>query len=368
MLYKENQFKYIIKIKKYWNVLYKSATFCKKLIKYTPSLNVFSLSYLDGKWINKIRSYVTFVTQITLFYNLCATLADETVVDWNEFAVENVEFLVFAIIISFTLILLVRKQIKTFIEFNKTFEIKYVNIFTSTDLICSFIINFIMSGLLVPLSFIIIIYSDNSLDLVLNSLAALFVLELDDQIVDLALNDERSIYLEYVSKQIFVEELINNDELSPYYKLITYNWHYNFIYDIDIKHISIKFNEDYDIYNSKNVLLKLDLRSGEFSNIITDGILTTLKDKYVTFRVVNENMCHVRLFYDTDFNTNPYWEIILDPHQRIIRRRIEKEGKFARLLTEEYEENKNPMPSFGTWFHFKWDNNKYTNGKSILLQ
>lgn len=359
LLYTTNQFKYIFKIKTYWTALYESAKFCKRLIKYTPSFNVYNLSYLDDRWINKIRSYVTFATQIILFFNLFHILQDDRLVDWSQDldAFEGYEYFVFAAVICVALVLLVRKQMNGFFEFNQTFELTLFGILSSLDLdlLFSLIINLVMSLLLVPLSFIIIIYSDNSLELVLNCLAALFVLELDDQVIDLALNDERCIYLDYIAKSIVVKQLINNEELEELNKLITYDWHYNFVYAMDAKLMSLRFDDDCDVYNAQDVLvpLRLDLRSGEWSNVMEPS---TLKQRYLCFRIVNENMCHLRLLNDRDIEAASYWELIIDPFEKIMRRRREKEGLFARLLTQKYDQGRNPTPCRGTWFFVKWSN------------
>eukprot|EP00484_Ammonia_sp_Unknown_P020072 CAMPEP_0197031464 /NCGR_PEP_ID=MMETSP1384-20130603/10460_1 /TAXON_ID=29189 /ORGANISM="Ammonia sp." /LENGTH=842 /DNA_ID=CAMNT_0042460997 /DNA_START=56 /DNA_END=2584 /DNA_ORIENTATION=+ len=353
LLGEENLFKYVLKIKRYWTVLYESAKFCKRLIKYTPNINAYTLSYLDGSPINRMRSIIVFLVQMLLFYNLVISLTDADIIDWQQqWEDYRAEFLVFAVFLGVALIFLVRKQITGYFEFRKVFMMTLRTM--TMDIWLSAVINLGMSVLLIPLSCIIIVYSDNSLELVLNSVAALFVLELDDEVVDLALNDEKSIYLEYINQYILVANLVNDASLNNYNRLITRNWHYNFVYKINTKEMTIDFDPDVDV--EKSALARLDLRSGEFSPFVSDDEVTTMKKNYVSFRLVNESMAHIRLC-TRNSHEEPYWEIIIDLHYRIIRRRIEKDSqKFARLATEEYEEGTKPLPCFGTWFHIRWDN------------
>ena len=98
-----------------------------------------------------------------------------------------------SVIIAFIVISEIRKQLVGMWQFYQTIP----ESMRSVPFWMGFLVNIIIALSLIPINIIIIATTDGELDIVLNALAVLFVLELDNNIVDLSDDDEKAIYLHY---------------------------------------------------------------------------------------------------------------------------------------------------------------------------
>eukprot|EP01084_Bolivina_argentea_P085467 154462_1 len=196
---------YLVKINKYFGALAFTMETCKGIIHYTPSLDIFMLCSLltnNDSWMRKLYCYlsaiISFITQIFLFCMVTYSINWDNDGTWLNEEISPVISISAAIIITLIVLNLVYQQFANTMQFRKVFPGKAK--YWANVLAC--IVNLGMSVLIVPLNFVVIIKSEELLDVVLNSLAILFILELDDQLVNINANDEKAVYLSYLQSRL----------------------------------------------------------------------------------------------------------------------------------------------------------------------
>eukprot|EP01084_Bolivina_argentea_P066675 121559_1 len=203
-LQKELQRKQIalLKTHKWWSSLSETVQIIKRMNYYTPTIDIFTLTYLHSTYWNIFTTIITFIGQIGMTMFIISSLEFDIIDE----SMGNISSIVASIIICCIVTILVKKQIIGVLQFFAVFpESK-----SSWSMVLGVISNIIIAAIIVPLNFIILAITDDNFDLVLNSLAILFILEIDDQIIDINPIDEKAIYLSYFHA-IMIDKIVKID-------------------------------------------------------------------------------------------------------------------------------------------------------------
>ena len=206
---------------KLWKLLYDTADECLNIINNETDFNIYSLTYFKPKYWNYIVSYATAFTQLFMFGLIITHIpgAIKELNDNNHLFTDSMISILLALLITFGVIYIVKKQIKNTITFIKAFpDSKYHH-----TTILSYIVNVFLAILIVPLNIIVVSTTIEALDLVLNCLAMLFILELDDNIVDIDEETESNIIYTHVftkltNKLDIYSQLCNDIKAQEPYK------------------------------------------------------------------------------------------------------------------------------------------------------
>lgn len=153
-------------------------------------LNCYQIAYLSKNKRDLLYAIFTIITQISLLLLLGLSLLEVNVDSIFPLYEGRV---IIPIIFIFTLFI-VQKQISNTLNFIKLFPtVKYTFLG-----MCDLFSNVCCAGLVILLNFFILAFSDSLIDIVLNSLAALFIVELDDAMVFISSNSKDDLYKQKV--------------------------------------------------------------------------------------------------------------------------------------------------------------------------
>eukprot|EP01083_Nonionella_stella_P003402 9724_1 len=194
----------LVKARKYWCILADVVEITKRMNYYTPSLDVYTLTYLNPSVWNAFSTIVTFITQLCMMGLIVSSIDFEHISS----LFENKLSTCMSIVICFVVIILVKRQMANLYQFFQCFpdSKRYYS------MILSIIVNGFVAALIVPINFVIIATTPGRFDLVLNALAILFILEIDDQIIDVNTRDEKAVFLSKL-EDIMHQKLEGLDEM-----------------------------------------------------------------------------------------------------------------------------------------------------------
>lgn len=174
----------LIKLHQIWKCITKIVLKCKKIHHSQLNLNCYHIALLSNKRINGSYACITALSQISLIILLGLSVKDgysEEIFPLLESQIVIPIIFIFTMIVSY-------KQLSNTINFRNIFDDSKYTFYALLD----FFVNNVCLILIVIFNFLLLAYQDSIINIVLNSIASLFIIELDDYIVfltDDSLND-----------------------------------------------------------------------------------------------------------------------------------------------------------------------------------
>ena len=366
---KDTQYKYLIKIQKCWNIAYEIAKFGKNIHYYQASFNAFTVTYLDDSINNKVASLFSFIGQMSLtvllIYGIINSYNEnDDSSDENEGI--DATYVSMAVIMGIIILYLVKVQISSHASFCKVFGLKYMGLHKdalSIYVLLSFLVNCVVAVFLIFISIIIMMNSSDQIEFVLNSIAVLFVLELDDQIIEVSDDETESMYFNYIINNYIITGLNN---INPHYFEFSEKWHYYFNLNINKATYEIDWNNNYNIEclnivntsNNPSILFVERLEAGV--DVMIPNTRVPVNTKCIKFRLVSECYgCrfHFKLHYQ-DNRKDTHFEY----HMGNMSLRLRYKNESNKIIKQSKE--RVLLPVNGSWFCIKWMN---TNDGNIAL-
>lgn len=146
------------------------------MLTYQPVANCYVIAYLKDDLQHKLIAFLAFIVQFALTYVLLMNVVHDDE-DKKLFPRELKESSVLVPILTAFTILLVLKPLSSLLNIRRAYpdakSLFYIDLFA----------NGLLGLAIIVIQFMIIAKQDNRLDFVLNSIAAIFILELDDNCV-----------------------------------------------------------------------------------------------------------------------------------------------------------------------------------------
>jgi hypothetical protein len=209
-----------VKLYRIWEPLSSTMKIIKHLHDSDLNLNCYQISFLSKNKYHLLYAYVTIVSQIGLILLLGLSLLNLKI---SAIFPLMEGIIIIPIIFIFTLFV-VSKQIMNTYKFIKIFP---NSIYTFVGLFDIFS-NILCSITIIILNFFVLAFSNSLIDIVLNSLAALFIIELDDSMVFIS-DDVKQDLCKQTVIEMFNEKIKNIPNLYFDSKI----WKYKGIYKID---------------------------------------------------------------------------------------------------------------------------------------
>ncbi len=218
-----------VKLYNIWKPLANSMRLVKQIHNADVELNCYQIAYLSNNKIDYMYALITIVCQISLLILLGLSLLS---VNINHIFPLYEGRIIIPIIFIFTHFV-VKKQASNTMNFRELFPDM-----NSTFLgVCDLFSNVVCAGLVLLLNFFVLAFSDSLIDIVLNSLAALFIIELDDAMVFISNNAKDDLYKQKVIS-LFNKSLKEINEI--YFWAST--WKYNNINKLNSESFEVNRN------------------------------------------------------------------------------------------------------------------------------
>lgn len=149
---------------------------CHRMVVHKPNINCYCIAYLSGDFTNALTAYVVLFTQIALTIVLCLSILQEDS-DGGYFVLK--ESIIVTPIIAIFSTMLVYKQIMNSISIRHAYPGMKGTMMGFFDMFA----NTLLGIAVLVIQVIIVSKQDNRVEYVLNSIAAIFILELDDSVV-----------------------------------------------------------------------------------------------------------------------------------------------------------------------------------------
>ncbi len=231
-----------VKLYQVWKPLANSMELCQKIHNGVLELNCYEVAYLSNDKVDMLYAMVTIVCQISLIILLGLSLMS---IDAFELFPLYEGIVIIPIITIFT-VFVVSKQFTNTLNFIKVFP-DSINTWVGRFDIFS---NVVCALVVVLLNFFILAFSNSLMDIVLNSLAALFIIELDDSMVFISSNIKDDLIKQKVIAHLNLE-LKNIDEI--YFESKTWNKNKIFRLNEDNYYVDRKLCEIHKKSDKKNV-------------------------------------------------------------------------------------------------------------------
>ncbi len=179
-----------VKLYNIWKPLSDAMKLIKKIHNADIELNCYQIAYLSNNKIDYMYAIVTIVCQISLLILLGLSLLSVNI----EHIFPLYEGRIIIPIIFIFTHFVVKKQMGNTLNFRETFP----DISLTFLGVCDLFSNVVCAGLVLLLNFFVLAFSDSLIDIVLNSLAALFIIELDDAMVFISSNAKDDLYKQKV--------------------------------------------------------------------------------------------------------------------------------------------------------------------------
>ncbi len=168
----------VVKMKHLWSPLVFAMNKCLDITRSQISYNCYHLASLSDNKTTKFFGVITFICQMALMVLLGISFLDKSISQIFPLTEGRV---IIPLIFIFTL-MISYKQISNSLDYKRIF---YGRVFWSANWydLFDFISNVICSVIIIFFNFFILSFNDKVLDIVLNSVASLFILELDDSVV-----------------------------------------------------------------------------------------------------------------------------------------------------------------------------------------
>lgn len=174
---------------------------CHRMIVNKPSMNCYSVAFLSGAFSDKIVATIVLTTQLSLTILLLVSLINETREDPDDNDMKLDSMIVTPIIAIFSS-MLVAKQIVNIKSVNNAYPGMSKSMMGVFDVIA----NGIVGITILTIQVILLTHQTTRFDFVINSIATIFILELDDSVVfldDDAIADlNRRMLMDYFLKKI----------------------------------------------------------------------------------------------------------------------------------------------------------------------
>ncbi len=215
-----------VKLYNVWKPLSDSMKLVQKIHNADIELNCYQIAYLSNDKIDLVYAVVTIICQMGLLTLLGLSLLEvniDTIFPLYEGKI------IIPIIFAFTEFI-VQKQMTNTLKFLQLFpDAQYTFLG-----VCDLFSNVICAALVLFLNFFVLAYSDSLMDIVLNSLAALFIIELDDAMVFISNNAKDDLYKQKVIS-FFNQSLKDINEI--YFGLNV--WKHHGIYKLDTEKFEV---------------------------------------------------------------------------------------------------------------------------------
>ncbi len=254
-----------VKLYNVWKPLANSMRLVKQIHNADVELNCYQIAYLSNSNINYMYAMVTIICQVSLLVLLGLSLLK---VNINHIFPLYEGRIIIPIIFIFTHFV-VKKQVSNTMNFRELFPDMNHTFLGFCDLFS----NVVCSGLVLLLNFFVLAFSDSLIDIILNSLSALFIIELDDTMVFISNNAKDDLYKQKVVS-LFNKSLKEINEI--YFWAST--WKYNNINKLN--------SESFEVNRNLCEIIEKD-----------DGLAPEDKGKDVS---VQRNKCHTKSVKDVD--------------------------------------------------------------------
>ncbi len=174
------------KLYQVWSPLSETMKLIQKIHNGDLELNCYQIAYLSQDYVDVIYALITIMCQIGLIILLGLSLFE---MDTSQIFPLYEGVVIIPIIFIFTT-LVVSKQFTNTLTFYQTFP-DMIHTFVGK---CDLFSNVICACIIVLLNFCVLAFSDSLMDIVLNSLAALFIIELDDSMVFLSQDNKDDLF------------------------------------------------------------------------------------------------------------------------------------------------------------------------------
>jgi hypothetical protein len=165
-----NHWKKLLPLKQMVAIVSDMTLLTKRITLNKPELNVYLHAFLSGERSDYIKAYLTFATQLMLITMVFLGI------DLEQFGIFQQSFL-----ISLTVTAIVFSIVKGQVENHMAFRATFLDATLRNHIILmDFIANVILAGFVVLSNFLLLASTVEYLDLVLNSTAIVFIIELDD--------------------------------------------------------------------------------------------------------------------------------------------------------------------------------------------
>eukprot|EP01083_Nonionella_stella_P155630 502961_1 len=180
----------LIKHLHFWKPIVETVHEAKRIWYYTPTIDIYGLTYLDPTWMNYLNAMITIGVQMFMFILVVMHLSIDTDSEsWEGEILSNYVALAMAIGVSGAIVSMSVAQVKKTYDFIRTFGGKHWMVY------CMIIANVFIALCIIPLNFLVLLSTQNKLDVVLNSLAMAFVLQMDETVVHVEENDKKELFL-----------------------------------------------------------------------------------------------------------------------------------------------------------------------------
>jgi hypothetical protein len=164
-----NHYKKLIPLKQQISILARAVGVVNRYNRNKPSFTVYSWACLSGDKVSKWKAYLTFAVQVLLVTMLCLGMEVEN------FGTQTPSLLV-SVLVSFVIISIAWAQMENYNAIKETFPKQMGKSLMWLD----WITNKVLAVIVVIANFLLLGSTAEYLDLVLNSTATLFIVELDD--------------------------------------------------------------------------------------------------------------------------------------------------------------------------------------------
>ena len=224
----------LIKLHQIWKCITKIILRCKKIHHSQLNLNCYHIALLSNKRMNGSYACITALCQISLIILLGLSVKNgysEEIFPLLESQIVIPIIFIFTSIVSY-------KQLSNTINFRNIFNDSKYTFYALLD----FFVNNICLILIVFFNFLLLAYQDSVINVVLNSIASLFIIELDDYIVFLTDDSLNDLLINRMT-----HDLNKEFKLIPSVYWSKNTWLYNDKYYMNTNYVHIINNEIHKI-------------------------------------------------------------------------------------------------------------------------
>lgn len=187
-----NFYSKLIPMKQMWGIFANTMERCKRITKSQPKMNSFSLCFFEHTWTNSLRAIIVFFTQLGLLALVTAHVVGLFSHDNSDEI--GVAQCFIACVATLLLVTKVQGSIENLSNFCKIFPEYKSTAWFWVDM-CS---NGGFGVVILVLNFLLLLFTLDYLDLVLNATAVFFVLELDESFVDSSETTVTALYRSFL--------------------------------------------------------------------------------------------------------------------------------------------------------------------------
>jgi hypothetical protein len=224
----------VIKYNKVWKCLTEVIKKCQQVHHSQVSLNCYHIALLSNDFTNKLYATITFLCQAGLITLMGINFKD-SVID-NIFPLNEGKVII-PVIFLFTCMISYKQMLNTKDFHSIFFEKKYLSFNYSIMYLMDSICNYLFSATIVIFNFFLLSFDSSLIDIILNSIASLYIIQLDDTAIFIS-NDS----IMDLIKQRLLQDLFDkfNNIHSIYFDSKT--WYNNCGFALDAEHYQVDEN------------------------------------------------------------------------------------------------------------------------------